>query len=310
MLVRQLAEMWDVLRSAGAPAIELVEAGAGDGQLADDILSAATSAFPHLYSHLRLSLVERSPAARRVLQNRFQGHGDRVRVLDRIPTSVTGVILANELLDALPVHVVVMTDSGLREIHVGERGGQLAEALGPVSNSSIAEYLQSLGMVPEPGWRIEVGLATDAWIRDAGSALAQGFLLLFDYGHEAAELCSPTHSRGTLMAYSNHTADARHWLETPGESDLTAHVNLTAVRRAAESAGLTTLGAVDQTYFLTSLGIATDLDGGSTVEAIRRRLAAKSLVMPGGLGSTMKVLAFAKKVGSPTIRGMTTGRLT
>jgi SAM-dependent MidA family methyltransferase len=165
-------------------------------------------------------------------------------------------------------------------------------------------------MAPEAGFRMEVGRAADAWIRDAGRALTQGFLLLFDYGHEAADLCSHTHALGTLMAYSRHTADARHWLEAPGECDLTAHVNLTAVRRAAESVDLAGIGAVDQTYFLNSLGIAANLHGGSDVESIRRRLAAKSLLLPGGLGSAIKVLAFAKRLESPVIRGVTSGRLT
>ena len=134
--------------------------------------------------------------------------------------------------------------------------------------------------------------------------------MLFDYGHRAAELYSATHSRGTLIAYSRHTADAVGWIGNPGACDLTAHVDLTAVQLSAEAAGLETLGMVDQTYFLTALGLAERLDSGGRVEAVKRRLAARTLVMPGGLGSTMKVMIFAKGLNRPELSGLRSGRLT
>jgi SAM-dependent MidA family methyltransferase len=105
-------------------------------------------------------------------------------------------------------------------------------------------------------------------------------------------------------------AGAVHWLDCPGESDLTAHVNLTAVGNAARAAGLTPLGEVDQTYFLTALGLADRLDDGSGMASIRTRLGAGTLIAPGGLGSTMKVIAFGKEVGAPALQGFSVGRLT
>jgi len=310
MIAVQLAEMWELLGAAGAERLDLVEAGAGDGRLAGDILDALAREDPGLYQRLVVTLVERSPAAARAQRERLAKHGDRVRSAEHLPDDITGVILANELLDALPVHVVVMTDEGLREVYVTEREGSLAETVGPLSDPEIALYLAALGLTLERGWRAEVGLGRAAWVSDAAAALAQGFLLIFDYGHEAQELYSATHSNGTLMAYSRHTAGARSWLDSPGGCDLTAHVDFTSVRRAAEHAGLVTLGAVDQTYFLTDLGIVGRLSGDSGVEAMNRRLAAKTLLLPGGLGSTIKVLAFGKGVGQPSLAGLTAGRVT
>jgi SAM-dependent MidA family methyltransferase len=134
--------------------------------------------------------------------------------------------------------------------------------------------------------------------------------VLIDYGHRAAELYSPTHAGGTLMAYHRHTAGRVDWLARPGEVDLTTHVDLTAVQLTAEAAGLRTLGVIDQTYFLTALGLAERLETGHDRAAVVRRLAAKTLVMPGGLGSTMKVAVFARGIEAPALKGLAGGRLT
>lgn len=313
MIAVQLAEMWAILKSSGADRFELVEAGAGDGRLARDILDAVSRTCPDLSEHLHITLVDRSPAAARAQRERFAAECSRVTSSDSLPPRVTGVILANELLDALPVHVVVKTGDGLREVYVTERNGALAEMCGPLSDARIVAYLAALDVRLQEGRRVEVGLTRTAWIAAASASLARGFLLLFDYGHEARELYSASHSQGTLMAYSRHTASATSvggWLEGPGERDITADVDLTSTRLAAEREGLQTLGIIDQSYFLLALGITGSLGEGQGTEAIGRRLAAKTLLMPGGLGSTIKVLAFAKDIGQPRLRGLMSGRLT
>ncbi len=309
----QLDEMWPLVRAAGAAAFDLVEAAAGNGRLSRDILDAAEAHHADLYEHVRLTLVERSAAARARQRETLGAHAARLhgqRSALPPPSSVAGVILANELLDALPVHVVTMTRGGLREIFVGERGGSLVEVEGPPSNPAIADYLARHRASLAIGARAEVGLETERWVAEAALSLRSGFLLLFDYGHEAEELFSPAHSSGTLMAYRAHTAHGDDPLQEPGARDLTAHVNLTAVRRAAEGAGLTAVGAVDQTYFLTGLGMVERLGSGADRAAVARRLAAKSLLIPGGLGSTIKVMAFARGLGRPPLRGLSSGRLT
>lgn len=307
LIAVQLEEMWRLL---GGGAFDLVEAGAGNGRLTNDILDAAARHVPAFYASTRVTLVERSDTARAAQRATLAMHADRlVHSGADLPSTVHGVILANELLDALPVHVVTMTAEGPREIRVAEREDRLVEIEGALSHDARVELSHLDGALPIDV-RAEVCPAARAWIARAGAALLRGFLLLIDYGHEARELHSPTHQTGTLMAYRAHTAGAVRWLDEPGESDLTSHVNLTAVRQAAEEAGLHTLGMVDQTYFLLALGLAERLETGDDRHAVSRRLAARTLIMPGGLGSTMKVMLFARGHMAPSLRGLAGGRLT
>ena len=235
----------------------------------------------------------------------------------RVPPAIQGAIFANELLDALPPHVLEMTVGGLREVYVDldNTTGGFAERLGPLSAASLRKHVRDRNITLEPGWRAEVVPAAADWVRRAVEALSEGFLLLVDYGHEAHELYSATHAAGTLATYRRQRGAVAGdsvpppWLVDPGECDITAHVDLTLVRDAAEGAGARTLGVLDQTYFLLGLGAIERVnqesresrDGG--VAAIRRRLALKSLLVPGGLGSTHKVMLFGKNVGTPSLAG-------
>lgn len=307
LIAVQLEEMWRLL---GGGAFDFVEAGAGNGRLAHDILDAAARHFPAFYACIRVTLVERSDTARAAQRATLRAHVEPfVESRPDLPPRVRGVILANELLDAFPVHIVVMRPDGPREILVAERGGALVEVEGAVSHAARTELSRLEAPIPS-GVRAEVSPVARAWIGRAAAAIERGFLLLIDYGHEARELHSPTHQSGTLMAYRAHTAGAIRWLDEPGESDLTSHVNLTATREGAEAAGLRTLGMVDQTYFLIALGLAERLETGHDRHAVSRRLGARTLIMPGGLGSTMKVMIFTRGAGAPALRGLVGGRLT
>src|SRR4030095_4613412 len=136
-------------------------------------------------------------------------------------------------------------------------------------------------------------------------SLEKGFLVVIDYGHDERELYGSSHAAGTLTTFKSHTTLADS-LQLPGECDITAHVDLTAVVRAAEAAGLTSLGTLDQTYFLLALGADAlmDLNDTFAAAALQRRLALKTLMLPGGLGSTHKVMVFAKGVGKPSLKGL------
>lgn len=312
LLAAQIAELWATLRERGAPGFHLVEAGAGDGRLTRDMLDAIASDWPEIYKALRVTLVERSPVACARHPETLGRHAQRLDVesAPTLPGEITGAIIGNELLDALPVHVVVMTAAGLREVHVGESRGALEEVLLPPSSPDIQRYLDRSGVHMPVGVRAEIGLAGAEWMEEAATSLRQGFLLLLDYGHEAVELYSATHAAGTLAAYRGHATARVNWLESAGSCDITAHVNLTAVRLAAAEAGLTPLGLVDQTYFLLALGLLERLDGGQTLASVRRRLAARTLIDPAGLGGTMKVMAFGKDVGATQLKGFASGRVT
>jgi SAM-dependent MidA family methyltransferase len=211
-----------------------------------------------------------------------------------------------------------MRPDGLREVFVDlaldTSGGSPALFVtreGPPSTPALADYLTMVGAALEPGWRAEIGLHAMEWMRDAARRLRRGFILLIDYGHEAGDLYSASHAGGTLTTFTRHNAAGPEtatstpaWLLTPGERDITAHVDFTGLRRTAEAEGLNTLGLLDQTYFLLGLLDTSNLeDPGSSLDQLKRRLALKTLLLPGGLGSTMKVLVLAKGVGTPSLRG-------
>lgn len=321
LVATQIADCWDRL---GKPKrFDLVEAGAANGQLARDVLETLATTYPDCYGAVRLHLVERSAAARACQPATLGPYVARLATASaELPAQMEGVLIANELLDALPVHVVQQTDQGLREIYVDAAGDQLVERRGPLSTPALAAYFGRLGIRLEPGWRAEVNLAALEWIHRVASALQRGFAILIDYGHEAQDLYSSAHATGTLAAYRHHhrrdaadsapgTPGGAPWLEAPGSQDLTAHVDFTSLGRVAEEAGFQVLGLVDQTYFLLALG-AAEVASEDWPQAARpaplatliRRLAVKTLILPGGLGSTHKVLILAKGVGTPPLRGL------
>ena len=334
LLEIQIAEMAEVIRltaedakdaevrnssaSSAVGSFDLVEAGAGNGQLSADILRAARTRDPLFYSRIALHLVDESAEARGAERSVLGDDVGRLKSTGaEMPASFEGVLVANELLDALPVHQVVMREDGLREVYVEASPGFVTRERA-LSTPALAEYLESLNITLEPGWRAEINLNAVRWVRETARRLKRGFLMLIDYGHEARELYSVTHAAGTLTTFTRHMAvgtesasDHPRWLDQPGEHDITAHVDFTSVRRAAEAEGLVTLGFLDQTYFL--LGLAdldsqdshgsANLEHPENLENLKKRLALKTLLMPGGLGSTMKVLILGKGVGTPSLRG-------
>ena len=324
LLAQQFAEMSQLLpprSGSDSNGVDFVEVGAGSGRMAHDVLAAAATRHPELYESISLTLVERSAKARECHTETLGRHAARLSAsTDSIPSEINGIVFANELLDALPVHPVVMSDSGLREVYVDldpSHGERFVERLGPTS-STVNTHMERFGITLEPGWRAEVSPATVRWVEHVGSCLERGFLILIDYGHESSELYSPTHATGTLSVFRRHIvqtgddpqSETAPWLVEPGTADITAHVDLTAVRVAAETAGLDTIGALDQTYFLLGLSGGDWPEPGDSVAAIKRRLALKTLLLPGGLGSSHKVMIFGKNVGSPRLRGCSFSRRT
>jgi len=308
LLELQLAEMADL-----AGGFDLVEAGAGNGRLAADVLRAARCRHPAFYRRVQLHLVEASRSARAEQEAMLADVAERlIESSARLPDRIAGVVFANELLDAMPVHQVVMRENGLREVYVDRRRGTekaredegLILVEGPPSTPRLASYLDRVSAQLEPGWRAEINLRALDWIQEVAGRLDRGFVLVFDYGHEARELYSAGHSAGTLTTFARHSAASSAdstspaWLVEPGERDITAHVDFTGIRMAAEDAGLTTIALLDQTYFL--LGLATTHP--DIVDAAAAR-AFKTLIMPGGLGSTLKVLILGKGVGMPALGG-------
>ncbi len=307
LLAIQVSEMARLV-VPGTGEVDLVEAAAGNGRLARDLLDALAREFHDEYARVRVHLVERSPAARLAEAEMLEPHRARVASMaPGLPAEITGIVYANELLDALPVHVVVSRPEGLREVLVATDGTRLFEVEAEPSTAALQEYFDWIGVTPEPGSRAEVNLAAVQWIKDVAHRLERGFVLLLDYGHHAPRLYDATHRDGTLRAFSTHMVGAR-WLDAPGEQDLTSHVDFTGVSSAAETAGLEVLGIVDQTKFLLGLGVLDRIEqacrGVPESVAVRRRLAARTLLVPGGMGSTHHAMVFAKGLGRPQLKGL------
>ena len=319
LLARLVVRMVEALGPAARvpERFDLVEAGAGNGRLARDVLDALAVEAPASYAALRLALVERSAAARAAQAGVLGVHAAKVAwSAEAIQAPVQGLVYANELLDALPCHRVRQGPEGLEELYVALDGDRLALRPGPPSSDAVAGYFERTGVSLPAGCVADVSPAALEWVSAAARALERGWLLIIDYGREAEELFGPSHPDGTLRGYWRHLVDApldrRHaggaarpaWLARPGEQDLTYHVDLAAVRRAAVGAGLVAAGDLDQGRFLLDLGLADILAAasGRGLADVRRRLAARALALPGGLGSTHRALLFAKGVPPSAVR--------
>src|SRR5262245_1913342 len=153
LLATQVTQMAGLL---GTPRVDLVEAGAGDGRLSNDVLRAVERQSPDVYQRMHLHLVETSALARQA--HRDIASAGTVTSSPDLPADFEGILLANELLDAMPVHQVVMTTGGLREVYVHSQNGTLSTREGPLSTPRLTHYFADLAIALEPGWRAEVSL--------------------------------------------------------------------------------------------------------------------------------------------------------
>ena len=303
LLAVQLFQMW---REMDRPSpFTVLELGAGNGLLCRDIASYAAELPEGFAVSLRYICLDR-----RHTQQIESGTPGASRVLaDGLPfKGLTGCILSNEYLDAFPVHQVVMTNDGLREVYVGLEGEGMVEITGALSDPGLATRLDDLDITLAQGQTAEINLALDGWYRDAAETLEQGFVLTVDYGRDAKDLYDPeSRPRGTLVTYHQHVqTDAP--LTLIGNQDITAQVDFTSVACAGERAGLETVGLVTQRGFLANLGHGQFQEKLRTQALPMQQMQANrsgmlDLVRPGGLGK-FKVLVQGKNVGSPTMWGL------
>jgi len=308
LLARQFHEMW--MRLGRPEPFWLVEAGAGTGALARQILDFAAESLGDFYSALSYVAVDRSAVRRAAHAQNLEPHAARGRAKssadmpDEVPC---GCIFSNEMLDAMPVHRVLFENGALRELYVAANGYGFREETGPASSPSLSEYFVEQGITLHEQQQAEVCLEACQWIEAAGRRLARGFVLTIDYGREARELYDERHMRGTLLAYSRHRA-SEDYFRAPGEQDLTAHVNFSALDSWGRRGGLARTGLTSQTNFLLTLARRTHLadlnaEGASEQEQTRTRLLFKTLIHPEGMGETFQVFAQHKGIESPRLAG-------
>jgi SAM-dependent MidA family methyltransferase len=314
LIARQAAEMWATL---GRPAcFTWVEMGAGRGLFAGDFLDWARKTLPDFCQALRYVAIEPGIHQRDCLMEAlkrrlpFEYLRDRVCITQDIGSlaPVTGCFFSNELVDAFPVHVVTRANGRLKELYVAQEKNELQEVFGPLSSPGIATYVARYANQVEEGQRTEVSLRAAEWMHSVAEKLAKGFVLTIDYGDLAERLYSSERRAGTLTAYRRHTV-SESFYDAPGEQDLTAHVNFSALIDAGNSAGLELAGYTTQERFLIALGETNefaDLYQGSHNEAekLQARMQLKRLIFPGGMGNVFKVLIQHRGVPAPRLTGL------
>jgi SAM-dependent MidA family methyltransferase len=271
-----------------APA-HIVEFGAGSGRLAADLLAALRERGEPC---ARYSIVEVSPDLRERQQSLLAG--EAVEWLAGPPLGFSGVMLANEVLDVLPVRLFVKRGGAVRERGVGLRDDGLVhvEREAPADlATTVAEIEREAGALPD-GYGSEIGFTARAWMRSAAEWLGHGALLAIDYGFPRREYYHPQRLMGTLMCHYRHHAHADAlWL--PGLNDVTAHVDFSAMADAAHEAGLQVLGYTSQAHFLLNCGFTDRL---AENPAPARTVAAHRLVSEAEMGELFKVLAVGRGV--------------
>ena len=274
---------------------EVLELGAGSGRLATDVLGELErlGAVPARYSILEVSadLRERQQAA---IARTLPHLAERVQWLDALPEHVSGVILGNEVLDALPVELVHWTESGPLVRGVTLEGDKFAWQDRPIADPVLQARAEALKLAP--GYLSEIGLAADALIASLAQSLGHGLILMLDYGFVAREYYHPQRHMGTLRAhYRHHALDDPFHL--PGLCDLTAHVDFSAVAQAGRAAGLELAGFTSQASFLLNSGLTELLMQTPPADAVAylpQANAVQRLVSPAEMGELFKVIGFAR----------------
>lgn len=297
-LARQAAQV--VQATSG----DVFELGAGTGKLAAGLLLELQrlDAVPQRYLILEVSaqLRERQRAA--LQQSLPPALMQRVIWLEELPAQFTGLVLANEVLDALPVHVVQNTSQGLGELGVACEGDGFGWAANSLEvSSSVARMLQSLALPPD--YVTEACPAAQGLIASLSAMLARGALLFIDYGFPRREYYHPQRRQGTLMCHYRQHAHGDPFLH-PGLQDITAHVDFTAAAEAGVDAGLQLLGYCGQAQFLINCGITELLARVSPRDmAAYAPLAAQAqkLLSPAEMGELFKVLALGRDLPEPLL---------
>ncbi len=278
------------IRGLLAPGEAVLEFGAGSGALAAALLGELDAPY---------RILETSPE---LLGRQRERLGGAAQWLERVPGRFRGVMLANEVVDAMPVHAVAWTREGVRERGVCANEDTLAwserAAEGPVLEAARAIEIE---LPPSGRYESELGLAARAWTQLLGTRLERGALLVIDYGFPRREFFHPQRSMGTLACHYRHRVHGDPF-HLPGLQDITAHVDFSALARAGAAAGLEVLGYASQAQFLVNCGI-TELLGASDAADARayapQAAAVHKLLSPAEMGELFKVLALGRGVAAP-----------
>jgi SAM-dependent MidA family methyltransferase len=295
VIARQCA---GVLRNVPGGAI--LEFGAGSGRLALEVLRTLDEldALPAEYSIMEVSadLRERQ---QRLLRRELPGIADRISWLDRMPETQRGVVIANEVLDALPVERFMRRSGGVCQLRVGDEGGEFVfvdEPAPDILAAAVESIEKDIGERLPDNYVSEVSLAAPAWLRDVAQILEHGMILLFDYGVSRREYYAPDRNEGWLRCHFRHRAHSDPLILT-GIQDLTAWVDFSAIAEVAERGGLEILGYVSQSQFLLAGDIEAELQDFADMpieSQLQTAAQIKMLTLPGEMGENVKCLGLAR----------------
>jgi SAM-dependent MidA family methyltransferase len=295
---RYFARLYHELGNPGS--LSLVEIGGGAGYLAFGVLQTLQTYFPHVFAATRYIFDEISKPAKTAARQRLIPFAGQVEFASLDDLEIDpGIIFSNELLDAFPVHRVIMLDGRLCEYYVALGvDEQFVWKTGPTSTSRLDDYLKQHNIRLREGQVAEVSLDIEKWLARVAAKLKRGYLITVDYGAEAAELYSSIErEQGTLRGFRRH-AFVENVLASPGERDLTSTINWTAVRAAGERLGLKTVEFAGQDKFLLAAGLLDQLavqsEGASEAERIRLSTAAREMILPNGMAANFQVLVQEK----------------
>jgi SAM-dependent MidA family methyltransferase len=339
LLARQFDEMW---RTLGSPAeITINELGPGRGLFAQDVLDWSEKRFPDFFRALHYVLIERSPALRERIESTLRRHleGGKAALstldsdsteppgvakrrhslarqvsagkgarLERVPSETAPaadthtILFANEFFDALPVEILSPQGS----LRIDSRNGRFVETWAPASPQEL-EFLDRYSVHPEPEEHVEIPLAAQQYTDQILSELTQGFFLAIDYGYTREEQLAGRH-RGTLKAIRQHSVSTNPY-EAPGEQDIAADVNFTALAAIAEKHGMHTQKLVTQSQFLLGIGEGNEFadafeDCRLPQERAKVALQLKHLVTPAGMGESFHILIASKGIDPEKISGL------
>jgi len=318
LLARQFNEMWRVMESAER--ITIRELGPGRGLFAQDVLDWSEKKFPKFFQALRYELVEQSAALRARLEETLKLHiesekavivtsgakaqcshgmdgATEVAPFQTIPT----IVFANEFFDAIPVEIV----SSRGSLRIDSRDGRFMETWTSASAEEL-EFLDRYSIHPEDGERVEVSLHAQREMLSA-CGIECGLVVVIDYGYAREEQLAGRH-RGTVKAIRQHSVSANPY-EAPGEQDITADVNFTALAAVAEQRGLRAQKLITQSQFLMGIGEANQFadafeDCRLPQERAKVALQLKHLVTPAGMGESFQVLVASKGVNAEKVSGL------
>ena len=297
-LAQQCVEIFSTLKPSEK---HILEFGAGSGVMAADILQELdrVAELPQRYYILELS-AELKKRQKETIKNRAEHLLDCVEWIESLPDkNFNGVVLANEVLDAMPVHRFYKDKSNqqcpLGEYYVSWTNGRFELSQGPFSNNELASEVLSLAEELPDTYSSEINMSASAWVVSLAERINRGVILIVDYGFPRQEFYHPQRAQGTLMCHYRHRSHTDPFVY-PGLQDVTAHVDFSAIAEAANNAGLDIIGYTNQAFFLLGNHVEKYLQGldSSKPEYMQLSRQLKTLTMPGEMGELFKVIALGK----------------